>query len=584
MDIKTIIFCLFIINLFMGLFTFIIKKTQQTYAGINYWIISNLLIGLGYFAMGLRGTLPDYISIVAAQVMFVYAGFLRIFGLNIFFGHQVHTRLRVSAALVIIMLLCFQIIFTYRYDNIFIRTLIDGFLLSLISIYTGILILKNRTSKGRYAYVLTSVTFFIFSAIFIFRIFDWIVITADRGLFISTFFNKLQFLSSMIIDISWTTMFFVIYNQRLNHQLKDNEEKFRAIFKQNSSALALIDFDTRISMVNDAYCQMSGFTIDEVIGKSWTLHIPSGDLERLKEYNMLRIHNPDAAPDKYEFSFYRKDGEIRHGLMSVSVLPSIQLIVASFIDITERKNSELKLQQYATELDHLNRGKDRFISILAHDLKNPFNSLINLSEILLLHFKKFSKEEIEKQLKIIFQTTIATYGLFEDLLLWSACNLGKLQFVSQKVDITNLCREVVANTQITADAKNIAIFMSGPDHIFLLSDENMIKAVLRNLVSNAIKFTNPGGRIDISVQKNHDSATIAVKDNGVGISEKNMQNLWDISRNLTTFGTANEKGTGLGLLLCKELVEKNAGRIWVESEVMKGSSFSFSLPLYIQPA
>ena len=567
----------------MVFYTFIVKKTQPTFAGIDYWILSNFFIAIGYLLLSQRDHLPYYLTIILSQFLFLFAGIFRVNGLIKFFDIKRKYRSLTVVGIVCILLYIGSLFyFTYIYENLYIRTVIIGFFLSGISIILGILILKNRPLTDKYVYIFTSLTFFTFSFIFLFRIIGWIVMPSIRGLFISGFINDLQFVSSIVIDISWTTMFFVMHNQKLTRQLQESEEQFRVIFTQNSSALALIDYDTTISLVNDAYCQMSGYTKDEVIGMSWTKQLPSDELERLKEHSRLLFSNPEKVPEKYEFSFYRKDGQIRHGLMSISVIPSIKKMITSFTDITERKTNEIKLQNYATELDRLNRGKDRFLSILAHDLKGPFSSLINFSELLLLHFKSFDKEKIEKQLDIIFQTARKTYNLLEDLLIWSTSNLGKLPFEPKMIDFRSICIETIEVTSIKAMPKGISVNYIDNDEIVLFADVNMLKAILRNLVSNAIKFTNTNGRVDISIEKENSWATITVKDNGVGISQENQKKLWDISKNFTTYGTANEKGTGLGLMLCKELVEKHGGRIWVESEINKGSSFKFTLPLFTE--
>lgn len=562
----------------MGLYTFIIKKVQPTFAGIDYWILSNLFIALGYLLLAYRVSLPKYLTIILAQLFFFLAGFLRIEGLTKFFEKR---RLKNFTYLLVISLFLYLSIlyyFTYENDNIFIRTIITGFVLSGLSLYTGLYILKNRTVNDKYAYIFTSCIFFIFSFIFILRILSWVAFPSERGLFISNFFNNLQFISSMVIDISWTTMFFVIHNQKLSHQLWESKEKFRVIFEHNSSAIALINYDTTISSVNKAYSQMSGYRPEEVLGKSWTQYIPSEDLERLKEYNRLRLTEPHKAPENYEFTFLKKNGEIRHGLISVVLEPSLKLIISSFIDITERKNSEIKLQKYASELDRLNKGKDRFLSILAHDLRSPFSALIGLSEMLLINLKNHPKEEIERQLNIIFQTTRRTYNLFEDLLLWSASNMGNANFEPHEHNFNRLIYEITETNMPLAQRKDIRIYINSPEDLSVWGDQNMIKAIVRNLVSNAIKFSNVNGNIYISANPDNDKVIISVQDEGVGISEENQKKLWDISKTFSTYGTANERGTGLGLLLCKELVEKHGGKIWVESSTGSGSRFLFTLP------
>lgn len=578
MDIKTILLCLFVINFFLGFYTYIIKKTQPTFAGIDFWISSNIFISLGYLLMSQRAVLPVYLSVIGAQILFLSAGFLRIYGLKRFFNKPQNTYLIYVSVVCILLYAILLYHFAYVDKSEYVRTIFSGLVLSGISLFTGVLVLQNRVTKGKYAYFFTAFTFFAFSAIFIFRILAWVFIPSIRGLFAAFFVNELQFISSMLIDISWTTMFFVIHNQRLTYRLQESEEKFRAIFKQNSSALALIDYDTTITMTNDAYCTITGYSSGELIGKSWMILIPEEDLARLKKYNQERIQNSGMPPTDYEFKFCTKQGEIRHGLMSVALLPSMHKIVASFIDITERKNSEIKLQEYATELDHLNKGKDRFLSILAHDLKGPFGSMVNLSGLLAENFSKFRPEDVERQLNMIYQTTRRTYNLFEDLLLWSASNLGKLPFEPVRIEFGGLCEDVLESLRFKADAKKIKLSNTSVSNVNVTADVNMLKAVLRNLIANALKFTPEHGSVEVSAEIQDHRVVISVADTGVGISAENQKKIWDISTNYTTAGTANEKGTGLGLLLCKEFVEKHGGEIWVESEPGKGSCFRFTMP------
>jgi|GEM_PF-3125335 PAS domain S-box len=582
MDIKTLLTCLFVINLFMGFYTYLIKKTQPTFAGINYWIVSTFFISSGYLLLTQRDHMPDFLTIVMCQMLFFSAGLLRVFGLFKFFDKKPKNSYRILTIVSLVAYFLLLYYFTYIIKSIFVRTFFIGLTISFLCVILGLQILMNRPSRRNYTYIFTSLIFFAFSAIFLARITIWIFFPEVRGLFVASFVNDLQFISSMVIDIAWTTMFFVIHNQRLTRQLQESEEEFRTLFTQNSAAMALIRFDTSVELVNDAYCQMSGYTKEEVTGMSWTSHIPADDLDRLKEYNNLRILNSEAAPTKYEFRFYKKNGEERHGLMSVSLIPSSRKIIASFTDITERKASEIQLQKYASELDHLNNGKDRFLSILAHDLRGPFSSLINLSELLLLNFKNEDKEVAERQLLLMLQTARRTYQLLEDLLLWSTSNMGKLPFNQGRVDISGVYKSVTEDLASQANTKNITIQSAGLEDIVLNADYNMVKIILRNLVNNAIKFCNENGKIIVVATKEQFFVTINVTDDGIGISAENQQKLWDITQTYTTYGTAREKGTGLGLLLCKELVEKHGGKIWVESQPDKGSSFMFTLPLFVE--
>jgi signal transduction histidine kinase len=259
-------------------------------------------------------------------------------------------------------------------------------------------------------------------------------------------------------------------------------------------------------------------------------------------------------------------------------------IISNVQDITDLKLKELKLiennkiiEEYAQELKKLNDDKDRFIRILAHDLKNPFNSLLGFSELLLKNLRKYDIEKIEKQLNVIHKTSKQTYNLLEDLLLWSKSQSGKLPFEPQTYLFSEICNKLISNFK--TNSKNIVINCLETEGTKIIADLNILKTVMRNLVSNAIKFTNQSGSINIFSEKTDKNVIITVSDNGIGIPEENITNLWDYTQLITTSGTEGEGGTGFGLALCKEFVEKHGGQIWVESEIGKGSDFKFTLPL-----
>jgi signal transduction histidine kinase len=169
--------------------------------------------------------------------------------------------------------------------------------------------------------------------------------------------------------------------------------------------------------------------------------------------------------------------------------------------------------------------------------------------------------------------------LLEDLLAWAMTQQGKIIFKPQKLSLADICKNILEILNPKAVAKNITINYYVADSIKVFADIDMIKTILRNLVSNALKFTNNGGTINVSSEENSENVTISISDNGVGIKPENITKLFNISEVITTKGTAEETGTGLGLLLCKEFVEKHGGKIWVESEVGKGSEFKFTLPM-----
>jgi len=257
----------------------------------------------------------------------------------------------------------------------------------------------------------------------------------------------------------------------------------------------------------------------------------------------------------------------------------ITKVVGNIMDITERKKSRLIIQAQNQELIKLNADKDRFLTILAHDLKNPFNSLMGLSELLSKNMRKYDMANTENLINIIHRTAKRTYHLLEDLLLWATSQSGKLPFNPQKVSMASICDGIMQDLQLQADNKTISLDNLVPLESMVFADIDMLKTVLRNLVSNAIKFTNKGGKIAIYAKRKENYWVTTVIDDGIGMSNEVLGKLLDISKTYTTKGTEEESGTGLGLLLCKEFIEKQGGKIWIDSEVGKGSEFKFLLPV-----
>lgn len=231
------------------------------------------------------------------------------------------------------------------------------------------------------------------------------------------------------------------------------------------------------------------------------------------------------------------------------------------------------------ELSKLNADKNRFISILAHDLRSPFNAILGFLDILSMNKSKLDTNEAINHIDIINNSAKKTFNLLEDILTWGRANSGKIPYEPQKLNLKTICNEVVEYLQFTANTKAITINCYIENETPIFADKNMLNTVLRNLVSNAIKFTNTGGKIDIYAEQNQFEHTITVSDNGVGIEPEILSKLFDISEKVTTEGTENESGTGLGLLLCKEFIDKHKGKIWVESKAGKGSKFIFTIPL-----
>jgi len=263
------------------------------------------------------------------------------------------------------------------------------------------------------------------------------------------------------------------------------------------------------------------------------------------------------------------------------------------IDITDRKLANEQIKQKNDELQKLNAQKDKFFSIIAHDLKSPFNSILGFSEMLKDEARNLDIDSIVQYAGIINASALHTFELLENLLDWARMQQGRIPFEPQKFLLNSIVSSEIEGLKNNADQKNIKLINHIHENLIINADENMISTVLRNLISNAIKFTPKGGQVKVEakvevenevevedeVKDEKSKVVISVSDTGIGMKPEIIEKLFKIETSFTTRGTENEKGTGLGLLLCKEFVEKHGGRIWVESVERKGSEFSFTLPV-----
>jgi len=252
-------------------------------------------------------------------------------------------------------------------------------------------------------------------------------------------------------------------------------------------------------------------------------------------------------------------------------------LLGIMLDITDRKKAEDRLKRSEKKLRELNATKDKFFSIIAHDLKNPFNVIMGFSELLSTGYDHYSDDEKKKMIKNLHEASANTYKLLQNLLEWAKTQLGKITVKPEVFDLKIIADENFEVFNSVAKSKNIKIESDIPDRTLVKADKNMINTVVRNLISNAIKFTPEGGKIQISAKILNGHTEFCVADNGVGIKSEDIGKLFSISEQFRSVGTNNETGSGLGLILCKEFVEKNNGTIWVESEYRSGSKFRFVL-------
>ena len=237
------------------------------------------------------------------------------------------------------------------------------------------------------------------------------------------------------------------------------------------------------------------------------------------------------------------------------------------------------LAEKNTELQRLNATKDKLFAIVAHDLKNPLSAFRSITQNLNDNKLQISKEEVDFFIGRLNQSANQLYDLLQNLLNWAISQIGKLPFVPEKISLTELAADNTRLFQNNLLQKNQQAVVDIPDALFVWADKNMIKTVVRNLLSNAVKFTPDGGKIELSAREQNGEVIFCMADSGIGIAPNDLNKLFKVEEDVASVGQSAEKGTGLGLILCRELIEKNKGRIWAESTAGNGSRFNFALPV-----
>jgi PAS domain S-box-containing protein len=365
--------------------------------------------------------------------------------------------------------------------------------------------------------------------------------------------------------------------------LKESEEKFRTFVNNVGEGFGFVNPNEDFVYANPAAERIFGVAKDSLIGKNLKEFLSEDEYIAIIGQTQIR---KKGLSSNYDFELTQTDGKKQKiNITAVPQFDNKENFIGTygiFRDITEIKQKELIIQQQNDELQKLNTNKDRFLSILAHDLKSPFSSILGFLQLLINNISKYDTDKIKTQLNFINISAQNTYNLLEELLLWTNSQSGNLSYQPKKLNLNKICKEIIIKMKPNIEAKSIKINHFSFEELNVFADVDMLKTVIRNLVSNAIKFTHHSGEIGIYAEQNHKEVIISISDNGVGIEPDKIEKLFDITHKHSSKGTANETGTGLGLIICKEFVEKHGGKIWVESEVGKGSKFNFTLPIIQQ--
>jgi len=361
--------------------------------------------------------------------------------------------------------------------------------------------------------------------------------------------------------------------------LIESEIRYRRLFESAKDGILILDAESgKIIDVNPFLIELLGYSHEKFIDKE------------IWEFGFFN----DVAANKEKFFELQQKGFVRYEdlpletvdgrkiyvefVSNVYLVNKSKIIQCNIRDITERKKHELTNQQQTKQLQELNAAKDKFFSIIAHDLKSPFQGFIGLTELMGEEISSFSVTQLSTYIQSINNTARNLYKLLSNLLEWSLMQQGVLSFNPVEISLSEAVAQNIDIIIKRGEQKGIKLILDVAHNQTVLADEVMLNSILRNLLSNAVKFTSRGGEVIVSAKETENNIVeISIRDTGTGISSDLLSKLFKIEEKVGQTGTEGEESTGLGLLLCKEFVEKHGGKIWVDSEEGKGSTLYFTL-------
>ncbi len=387
----------------------------------------------------------------------------------------------------------------------------------------------------------------------------------------NVFFHSVKAVQVVLRDIS--------ERKRVEEELRNRQREVNTLLDSLPAYAFFKDSRSRYITANRIFCNAIGYRKEAIVGKTDFDFFPKAIAEKFKSDDE-KVINTGENLFVYESEIFDQGKPVSVDIRKVPLkdhLGKIIGLIGLAFDITERKTAEEAIKKYTSELEELNANKDKFFSIISHDLRSPFQGLLGLSNILAEEFDDLDIDEIKLFASNIHNSTKNLFNLLENLLQWSRIQTGKLELKPVSIDLQE---ELLYNINLlreNATKKDIKIINEINESISVTTDLNILNSTIQNLISNAIKFTFPGGEIKISAISSGNFIELSVSDTGTGIKKEDLDKLFRIDTQYTTQGTDRESGTGLGLTICKELLEKQGCDIWVESEPGKGSKFTFTL-------
>jgi PAS domain S-box-containing protein len=412
-----------------------------------------------------------------------------------------------------------------------------------------------------------------------------------------TTFETVLFLLSLVFVLLFSTIAFGELNLHRNklqvlvdeavNTMEISEERYKVLADNVIDVIWVLSLKLgKFIFISPSVFQLRGYTVEEALNHRLEDSLTPDSINKINERLSQAIKEFQANPNelKYyydEFQQYHKDGSI----VWIETVTHLFLnkqgdmeVAGTSRNITKRKEAESIQRATNKRLDNLNATKDKFFSIIAHDLMSPFNTLVGFSSLINKQSAKNDMEGVAKSAKFMHDAAEKTKDLLKNLLEWAQTQTGRIQFNPEPVDLPNCVIEVLDLFKETSEQKGIEMKVDIPHEGEIVADKYMLNTILRNLVANAIKYTYPGGYLQVTAKQTEGEWQFQIKDNGVGMEKELSQQIFEIGTHKSEAGTQKEQGTGLGLILCKEFVEKHGGRIWVDSKPGAGTVFGFNIP------
>jgi PAS domain S-box-containing protein len=359
--------------------------------------------------------------------------------------------------------------------------------------------------------------------------------------------------------------------------LSESENRFGAFMTYFPGAAFIKDKNNRLLFCNEQFASLIHTSPDKIIGT--VLH-DNKNPELQKKY--LEENKQVIETGKQierESSFQSENGKTYWLTHKFPIQTGNEILLGAIsINITKRKEHENALKNSKKELLRINATKDKLFSIISHDLKNPINNIIGFANLINKKFDQYPVEKTKKFIRVIHQSAISLSELLGSLLIWSRAQSGTIQVSPEYFDLQEIIQSNIDLLKSGAENKQVTLINTLSISVKVYADKEMIKTVIRNILSNAVKFTETGGSVSIGAQEKHSSVIVEIQDDGIGMDQETMDKIFQFGEAVSEHGTEGEKGTGLGLLICREFIRKNNGELWVQSAPGKGSTFFIAIP------